>query len=146
MKSSTVFRNALLGSTGFAECFPAGVLIDIMSGTVPTDPEDAVTGTKLGTISLSGSGAALVFDPVANGAVAKPAAASWLCSSLLSGGVVTYLRLYKFGDAPNTADSAKYRMDITVGVAGSGADVILPSTTLNALDPFQLNSFAYSLA
>jgi hypothetical protein len=145
MKSSVVFRNKLLGSTGFGEVFPSGFYIALYTGIAPTTPESAATGTLLGIISLSGGGSGLIVDAPANGAVLKPAAAVWTCLTLEAGGVIGYGRLCKVGDAYATADATKDRIDFTIGVSGSGADMTVKSTTYAAGEAFQISNFAYSL-
>lgn len=145
MKSSTALKNALLGSTGWAECFPTGLLIDVYTGPAPANPEAGATGTKLGTVSLNGTGAALVTDAPVNGAINKPVGASWTCLSLLASGTAGYMRIYAHGGNPANDDNAAKRVDLTVGVAGSGADAIFNTTTFAAGDPFTLTSFIYEL-
>jgi hypothetical protein len=145
MKSSTSLRNALLGATGFGECFPAGFKINMYAGAQPANPEDAATGTLLGTISLTGGAGALVCDAPANGVVKKPTAAVWACNALVAAGSMGYCRLYKDGDNPANASTTQHRIDFSVGVSGSGADLIVPSTTFAAGDAFQLAQFEYGL-
>lgn len=145
MKSSVVFRNKLLGSTGFAEIFPSGFLIALYTGAAPATPEAATSGTLLGTVSLTGGGGGLITDPPVDGMVIRPSAAVWTCLSLVAAGVIGYGRIYKVGDAYATADSTKDRIDFTIGVSGSGADMTVKSTTYALGEAFQLNNFAYSL-
>jgi hypothetical protein len=125
--------------------------IKIMKGTKPTDADATCTETDLlATIDSNGTGG--TFATAAGGVLFKTVAEVWSTahdSGIAASGTATWFRLGLYADEADyhTADpnDATYlRIDGTVGVAGSGADLILASADLVheaslTIDVFQIN-------
>ncbi len=116
MRLAAAYRNAALDA---ANALLNGGSIKVYTGTRPATPETALSGnTLLGTLTLNAtafaaaSGGGTNINAVTSDASADATGTATWCSFLTSGGT----RL----------------IDATVGVAGSGADVILDTTTVVA--------------
>lgn len=84
IRISTGARNALTGSLGLAGVFNKGS-INIYSGTQPTSADAAVTGTLLGTVTISSG--ALTQEVRATGTVTITAAAGGSIDTITVGGL-----------------------------------------------------------
>lgn len=104
--------NAALDS--ITALFPATAILEIRSGTIPTDADTAATGTVLASITLP----ATPWAAASARAVAK--SGTWSDSSADATGTATWFRL------KNAADTQ--RIDGTVGL-GSG-DLSLDNTSI----------------
>lgn len=147
LKLSTGLTNALL-STGSLKSVmegagAAGFLIDIYSGTRPTSPDNAATGTKLLTLSSDGAGAGAHFAASASaGALAKLGTETWSGTGLANG-TAGYYRLRLTTDAGTSDSSSAVRIDGTI--ATSGGDLNMTSTTVVSGAPFSVSSASFTM-
>lgn len=127
IRLSTGFRNKLLGEQGvdtgangfrgiFKYCY-----IDIYSGSQPATADSAVSGTLLAHITLNGgtftegvTTNGLVWDVPANGAIAKPAAASWQYTGLALG-TAGWFRIRGNAADTNALSTTLPRIDGSIG-------------------------------
>ena len=111
-------KNQSLGS-GLKTAFDSDGRINIYTGSKPTTPDDAATGTLLGTLSL----AATSFGTASGGVLTAAAIGS--DTSADNSGTAGWFRIYKNADDPSGASgtsgtsTAHRRMDGTCG-QGSG--------------------------
>jgi len=130
LRLSTGLRNAIMGSSGFKGAMDGGVL-DIFSGTIPTDADQAEgSGTKLLRITVNGG--AFASNPLhfaasaVGGKLSKSDSESWQGDGLADG-TASWFRFYDSNDTSGASTTAA-RFDGTVGT--SGADLILTSTSI----------------
>ena len=140
---STGLRNGLLDSNSFKDALDGGLLY-IYSGTPPASVNDALSGnTLLSTISLSGGGSGINFEPNAvAGVLSKAAAETWQGTNAASG-TATFFRFCEAGGDPSAASSTEQRIQGSVGVAG--ADLNLSSVSLTAAATQTIDFFNVTL-
>jgi hypothetical protein len=121
-------RNAKLASLKSA--LDNGFL-SLYSGTMPAEPGDALSGnTELSKFTESGDGSTgLTFAAASGGAMTKTIAEIWK-GLVTNSGTATFFRMYDSSDNPANASSTKVRLQGTVGLPGSGADLILEAVAL----------------
>lgn len=113
--------------------------IRIYTGTQPTSPDDAPTGTLLVTIYSDGAAAGLEFDDAAAGVISKKATETW-SGTAGNTGTAGWFRLYAPGD-PLGSSSIDERIDGACGT--SGAELNMSSTSIvsgavQSISTFQL--------
>ena len=146
VRLSTGLRTALAGSTGFGATFASGV-IEIYSGSQPVTADAAVSGTLLGTVTLSSGsftpGAAtngLTFAAAAAGAVAKSGVWSF---NGIAAGTAGWFRLKSNAADAGTLSTTLPRLDGSV--AASGADLNLSNITIGVGSPSTIDTFTFSV-
>lgn len=152
LRISTGLRVALLGvasgDNGSFKDVMADGIIEIYSGSQPSDADAAETGTKLVRITLS-SGAftagvatnGLEFGDASAGAIAKAAGETWSGVGLVTG-TAGWFRFYD-NDYDTGADSAAIRFD--GAVATSGAQLNLSSTTITLSATLTIDAFTITM-
>lgn len=100
--------------------------INLYTGTQPTSPDDAATGTLLCTLSLNGGANGFEFGSASAGAISKPSGETWEGTNVATG-TIGYGRIYEEGDSPGSSSTTFARYDFSVGT--SGQDVNMTSTT-----------------
>lgn len=125
-------------SRSLAEVF-AGGNIKIYTGTQPTNPSDAPTGTLLVTIDNSGTG--LTFGDAASGSVSKTSGETWEGTAGATG-TAGWARLCTAtdGGALSTTDP---RCDMSVGT--SGAQINFSSTAFQDTATQTITTLAISI-
>lgn len=143
MKVSTGLRNKLL-DTGSLKAILAGGFVDLYSGTVPLQADDAPGGdnVKLCRVSLNSTPTGITFDVAASGTLAKNPAEIW-AGTILAGGVATYYRHVAPGD---TAASSATEPRLQGNIANVGADMNFSSTTLVAAATKAIDFYVIALA
>lgn len=113
--------------------------IKIYSGTQPTSPNDAPTGTLLVTIDNGGTG--FTFNDAASGSVAKASAETWsgTCGATGTAGWARMVTPTDTG-ASSTADP---RIDMAVGT--SGAQINFSSTSFTSGSTQTITAFSISI-
>lgn len=146
LRLSTGARTSLLGSSGFKDLFDTGV-IEIRSGAQPASPDDAASGTLLGTVTLN-SGAftpgvstnGLTFGTPADGEVAKSGVWSF---NGVADGTAGWFRLKGNGTDAGSSSTSLPRMDGTIGT--SGADLNLSNLSIVTSGPNTIDTFTVTL-
>lgn len=152
-KATVACLNKLLDSTGIKEQFTAGKLY-IFSGVVPSSADEALdmvgTHTQLVVITVSGGGTGVTLGTPSGGIVPKNPSETWSGTNTFDGvdGGETELTptFYRFcqgsDDGRGAANgSTGYRVQGTVGLTGTGADLTLGAATLTAGNTQQINDF-----
>ena len=136
IKSSEALRDAMLDINDFKTLMAAYVVYIYEDDVAPpATPEEAVTATELWTV------ATLDWGTAANGAIPKGATA-WTATPGANG-VAAFFRICETGDAGDTSDPAKYRIQGLIDT--SGADINLASTTLDTGTPLTINNYEQRL-
>lgn len=137
---TSLFDTALFVSMSRAvqDVFKDGFL-KIYSGTQPTSPNDAVSGTLLVTIYSDGSAAGLEFDDAASGVLSKKSTETW-SGTAGNTGTAGWFRIHAPGDALGSS-TADERIDGACGT--SGAELNMSSTSIvsgsvHSVSTFQL--------
>ena len=147
IRFSTQLRNNLAGSIGFGATFANGY-IEIYSGSQPANADAAVTGTLLGTVTLS-SGAftpgvatnGLTFAAAANGSVSKSGVWSF---NGVAAGTAGWFRLKTNAEAVGGGISTTLaRMDGSI--ATSGADLNLSNIAVTVGAPNTIDAFTMTM-
>lgn len=145
IRFSTGLRTNLAGALGFAATFANGV-IEIYTGTQPATADAAVTGTLLGTMTLSSlpftPGVAtngLTFAAAAAGAVAKSGVWSFVG---IAAGTAGWFRLKANAVDAGTLSTVLPRMDGSC--ATSGADMSISNITVAVGAPNTCDTFVYT--
>lgn len=120
----------------FRDLFMNGTL-HIYSGTRPADADAAESGTKLVEITLS-SGSftpgtdtnGLIFGDATNGKVSIASGATWSGVAIATG-TATWFRFYD-NNVTTGASTTAIRFDGSCGTSGSGADLIMSSTSITS--------------
>ena len=144
VRLSTQNRTAL--AQAFATTFANGV-IEIYSGAQPASSDAAVTGTLLGTVTLS-SGAftagsatnGLTFATAANGVVSKSGVWSFNGSAA---GTAGWFRLKGNGVDGGTLSTSLPRLDGSIST--SGADLNLSNITIAVGSPNTIDTFNWTV-
>ena len=130
------------------DIFHDGVL-RIYSGTQPSDPDTAVSGTLLIEVTESGGTFAhgafangLEFGDAAAGIIAKAAAETWQGAGIAAG-TAGYFRLCANPTDAGGASTSLPRIDGSVGT--SGADLNMSSTTITVGATYTIDSFQFTL-
>jgi len=139
---STGLRNKLLdggSGGGYKGSLNLG-FIAIMSGSQPTSPDAAATGTLLGTVSVNGGGTGLTFDAGAAGVLSKAAAETWRFTGIADG-TAGWFRFYAPGDTITNISTTAARLDGAIG--SSGAELNLTNLSIltgqvNTCDTFTI--------
>ena len=148
IRLSTGLRNLLASSAGFSGAFANGVIY-IYSGTQPTTPDAAATGTLLGVVTANGLPFAfgattngLNFDAPIGGVVSKNAAVPW-CYTGLASGTAGWFRL--MGNASDNlgASTTLSRMDGSLST--TGADLNMSNTSLAVGTPGTIDVFQFTI-
>lgn len=146
VRLSTALRTALAGTTGFAATFANGV-IDIYSGTQPATADAAVTGTKLGTVTLASGAFAddvatngLTFAAAAAGAVSKSGVWSF---NGIAAGTAGWFRLR--GNAADAGAISTVLPRLDGSIATSGADLNLSNISIAVSSPTTVDSFTFTI-
>ena len=146
IRLSTGLRDAMMGAGGqsMADALANGT-IELRTGTIPASADDAVTGTKVVSITESGlpfsSGVAtngINLDVSTDGEVAKAAAETWTGDNGVSD-VVGYGIFYA-NVVDQTASTTAVR--VYFDVSTSGAFLNLSTTTLTISEPTTITAFS----
>ena len=139
---STGLRNKILdggASGGFKGALNLG-FIAILTGSQPTSPDNAATGTLLGTVSVNGGGTGLTFDAAVAGVLSKAAAETWRFTGLTDG-TAGWFRFYAPGDTITNSSTTAARLDGAIGTSGAELNLTnLNITTgqVNTCDTFTI--------
>lgn len=128
-----------------------GGFLYLYAGAVPGAPSDALdmttAHTEVAKVALNGS-AGLVFDAPSAAAMSKPTAAQWTAVAAFSGAgsalpelTATFFRFCKAADNGRGAGTSS-RLQGTIGVPGSGADMERSSTVIPAAAALSISTFA----
>jgi hypothetical protein len=104
--------------------------IEIRSGTMPADPQTAVTGTLLATVVLSNPAAGNAATGVAT--ITDPAAVTGV-----GDGTATWARFY------NRNNAAVFDVDVTA--TGGGGTLTLSTTTISTGVTFDLGAVTFTV-
>jgi hypothetical protein len=141
IKVSSGLRNKMLVTGSFKATMDGGSL-KIYSGTVPTDADQAATGTLLVTITNNSTGTGVTFATTATtGVVTKTVAEVW-SGVVGTGGVASYYRLVATGD---TAALSTTEARVQGLVSTAGADLNMSSTTLVAAATQTIDYYSMAL-
>lgn len=155
------------GSVNTAETFPAGGMIacakggslkDVLkdgviyvySGSQPSSPDSAVTGTLLGTISVSSgawsagsftNGLEFEDDPL-SGEIEKSASETWSFTAVANG-TAGYMRFVGNPTDAGAASTTLPRIDMSLGI--SGTDATISNTTIVSGRTYTVDTFILTL-
>lgn len=125
-KVSTGLRNHMLVTGSLKNALDLG-FIKIYTGAPPASADDAVTGTLLCTVSVTGGGTGLSLDTSAvDGVVSKPAAVVWKGTNAATG-TAGYYRHVAVGD---TGVSSATEKRVQGAISASGAEMNFSSVAL----------------
>lgn len=141
LRLSTGLRQALLGTASFQSEFNLSK-INIYSGTQPSSPDDAATGTLLVTISNNGGATGLTFDAPVAGSISKAAAETW-SGTAVADGTAGWFRLYENLDTPGSSSTTASRID--GNIATSGANMNMSNTFIANAAVQTVSSFSVTL-
>lgn len=116
--------------------------INVYTGSQPTSPDDAATGTLLFTLYSDGSSAGLEFGEAASGVISKSASETW-SGTAVAAGTAGWFRLYEGGDTPGSSSSTAARLDGAVAI--SGAQLNMSNTTIVVGAVQTLSSFSFTM-
>ena len=133
---------------GFKEIFRHAIL-DIYSGSCPSDADSAETGTKLVSITVDGgtltkgtSTNGLDWETPSAGAIAKSTSETWEGTAAATG-TAGYFVLYD--NAYDTgADTDAYAIRLMGTVGTSGTDLELTSTSITSGEPVTVSSASFT--
>ena len=129
IKTSTGLRNKML-DTGSLKSRLALGFIKIYSGAEPATADDAVSGTLLCTISVSGGATGLSLDTTAAAGVLAKSAEVW-SGAIVATAVAGYYRFSAVGDT-GVGSTTEERIQGSVGLAGADLNLSNTSLTTNA--------------
>lgn len=150
-KVNDALANAALSGAGLAPAI-AGGFLHFFAGPVPATPDAALdmvaAHTLLVIVSVGGDGVTgLTFDAATGGALPKAAAETWTGTASFSGSGAaapeldaTFFRFCAAGDNGQGAGSGP-RLQGTVGITGSGADMERASVTIATGAAVPVSSF-----
>jgi hypothetical protein len=148
---STGVYNGAFNATGLKEMFTNGV-IEIRTGAMPANADNAVTGTLLGTVTLASGaftpGAAtngINFDAPVLRVLSKAAAETWSFDAIATG-TAGWARFKGNGVDAGGASTTLPRIDMSIGVSSgdmrlatvalvSGAPNVIQSCTITGSTP-----------
>lgn len=136
LRLSTGCATKVLGTSSLKTLLTA-CFIDIYSGTQPTTPDEAPSGTKLVTLYSDGTATGLGWGTAAAGVLPKASGETW-SGTCLATGTAGWFRIREAGDAGTSLSTTAVRIDGTI--ATSGADMNLGSLSLVSGAPFVLSS------
>lgn len=154
--TGTVAAAEAFPATGLIVCCKGGSLKDVFkdgvlklySGSQPSSPDAAVSGTLLATITVSSGafvagafGNGLEFGAAASGAISKNSDV-WSGVAAASG-VAGYFRLFANATDAGGASTSLPRIDGSIGT--SGADLNMSSTTLTSGQTYTIDTFTLTL-
>jgi hypothetical protein len=147
LKFSTALIDAVALTHSFKEAVEGagsgGFWIDVYTGTRPTSPNDAATGTKLARFTAAAGAkmhlAAVTLTP---GVIAKDTTEVWGGTGLANG-VAGYYRLVTDSDDGTTASTTAVRVDGVI--ATSGGDMNMTSTNIATGAPLLINSATFTI-
>lgn len=116
--------------------------VNIYTGTQPTSPDDAATGTLLVTISKDGGADGIIFDSAASGAITKPSGETWE-GTFAANGSMGWARVYEEGDSPGSSSSTAARYDLSIGTSGADANFVSVTATSGA--KFTVSNFTLTI-
>lgn len=147
-------NTAEAGAAGTAICIAQGGslfdlmlhgVIDVYSGSIPSSPDNAVSGTKLARLTVNGGAWAagshtngIVLGAAASGQVDKDTADTIQGDGLIPGTAGWFRWKSNISDADGLSTTA-YRIDGTVGTTSS-YDMVVPTTAVTAGVPYTLYS------
>lgn len=124
-------------------------VLRIYSGSQPSSPDSAVSGTKLLEISESAGafvhgafGNGLEFGDAAAGVIAKDTGETWQGTGIAAG-TAGYFRLCANPTDDGSASTSLPRIDGSVGT--SGADLNMSTTTITVGATYTIDSFQFTL-
>jgi hypothetical protein len=126
LKLSTTVRNARLDAIEAA--IGVSAVLKIRSGSAPAGPGDADTGTVLATLSLPSD-----WMAAASGG-SKAKSGTWSDASADNSGTAGHFRIY-------ASDGTTVHAQGSVGISGSGADMIVDSVSFTAGQTFSITTF-----
>jgi hypothetical protein len=150
LKFSTGLRNALLDTNSFQDIFANGVLY-LYSGTQPTDPDAAATGSMLLKVTLAGGAFAhgtatngLNFGAAVAGVLPKSSSETW-SGACTTAGTIGWFRFCANPADSEPTDADTVRKSFDGSVASSGAQLLMSSTTVAVGDTRTIDSFNASI-
>lgn len=145
-KISTGLRDYLLATGALTAAMNGGVIrIYGNDAAAPTSPDDAVgSATLLVTISNNGGGTGINFDtsPV-DGVIVKAPAETWK-GEIVATGTAAFYRFSSLSDT-GAASTTERRLQGTVGLPASGADMWFSSVSFVSGNEKQLDYFAVGM-
>lgn len=127
LRLSTGLRQALMGTADFKTTFTLAQ-INIYTGSQPTSPDDAITGTLLAAVTVNGDGVTgLNFDAPVAGVIAKAVAEAWEGTAGATG-TAGWFRLFLLAESPDAGSTTLARMDGAIGT--SGGELNMSSTAV----------------
>ena len=146
--AGTIFAVASAKGGSLRDIFQNGV-IELYTGTQPTDADSATTGTLLGTFTLSsGSFSAgtetngLEFGEASSGELEKASTETWSMSAVATG-TAGWFRLKGNATDAGGVSTALPRIDGSVGTSGS--DLNMSSTSITSGNTYTIDSFKFTL-
>ena len=122
------------------------VFLDFYTGFQPASADTAPSGTKLVTFSkngaYTGSSDGFSFGTAVGGVIAKNTSQT-IYGTAGATGTVGWARLRAYADA-GTTNTTDIRQDYSVGLAGSGADIVIASTTIVSGSTYPLGDFTHT--
>ncbi|WP_018609488.1 hypothetical protein [Uliginosibacterium gangwonense] len=145
LRLSTGLVNAVMASSSLKAAIEGanGFVIDIYSGTQPTSPDAAATGTLLVTVSNNGAGTGMHMGATATAGVISKAGAETWSGTAVAAGTAGWFRCRQVGDTGAAASNSAIRFD--GAIATSGAEMTLGSLTISASAPFVLSTANFTL-
>lgn len=147
IRLSTGLVNKLLGTDDFQTIFNDCV-IRCYSGSQPTTPDLAPTGTLLGSITVGGGafshGSAtngLAFDNPVGKVISKAAAETWQFKGAATG-TLGWFRVQGNAADDNSVSTTLPRLDGTLGSTTSTADGKLSTTSVTATTTITIDTFS----
>lgn len=126
LQFSTAVRNAVLDQ--WESTIGTSPIMKIYSGTIPANVAASITGTILATLALPSD-----WMAAASGGT-KAKSGTWEDASADASGTASHWRIFAAdGTTPHTQGDA--------GVSGSGASLILDSTSFTAGQSFSVTTF-----
>lgn len=146
LKFSTGLVNAIALDKSFKEAIEgtsaAGFYIDIYTGTRPSTPDTAATGTKLARFTAASAAKMHLDDSVTAGVIAKEPSEVWGATGLANG-TAGYYRLVTSSDDGTTTSTTAVRIDGVI--ATSGGDLNMSSTTIAIDAPLLINTATFTI-
>jgi len=143
----TLFNSSINGGLPFAEIFKDGV-IDIYSGTRPVNADAAVSGTLLGTVTLSGAAftpgspaGGLEFGTALDRSIDKASAEVWQFTAQAAG-TATWFRIR--GNAVDAGSSSTTLPRIDGTISAFGGDATLSDTNIVNGNVYTLNACKFT--
>ena len=114
-----------------------GSKLNLYTGTQPTSPDDAATGTLIATVSVNSGADGFEFTSAVNGVIGKPSGVTWSGVNVSSGTqTIGYGRLFEAGDSPGSSSTTAARYDFSIGTSGADVNVSSVSAANGATTTF----------